>query len=180
MQRSAHRTYLIDPPWPENGGGKIKRGADRHYKTMKVREIAPTILSCTQYNPPEHAHLYLWTTNNFLPAALEVTKAIGFRYITMVTWAKDRSGLGQYFRGQTEHMLFAVRGKGYNTKTERKDLSTLITAPRTKEHSRKPEESYELIEARSEGPYLEMFARGTARPGWDIWGHEAITEEVQK
>ncbi len=167
------QTYLCDPPWPERGGGKIKRGADRHYKTLKVKDIAPTILACELFKPPEHAHLYLWTTNNFLPAALQVTADIGFRYVTMVTWAKDRSGLGQYFRGQTEHMIFAVRGKGYNTKTERKDLSTLIQEPRTK-HSRKPIASYELIEARSQGPFLELFGRGEARPGWEIWGAEAI------
>ncbi len=170
------RTYMIDPPWPENGGGKIQRGANRHYPTMPVKQIVPTILECPLFRPPEHAHLYLWTTNNFLPAALQVTADIGFRYVTMVTWAKDRSGLGQYFRGQTEHMLFAVRGKGYNTKTERKDLSTLIQAPRTKEHSRKPQEAYELIEARSVGPYFEMFGRGKPRENWEIWGHEAEPE----
>ncbi len=166
------RTIMIDPPWPENGGGKIKRGADRHYKTMKVRHIAPVILGCHLFRPAPASHLYMWATNNYLPDALTVVKDIGFRYVTTITWAKDRAGLGQYFRGQTEQLIFAVRGRGYDTKTERKDLTTLIQAPRGR-HSRKPDKAFELVEARSVGPYLEMFGRGEPRKGWTIWGDEA-------
>ena len=174
--RGGYRTILIDPPWPESGGGRIKRGADRHYPLIPVRDMARTILTARfspevdAWQPAHDAHLYLWATNNYLPDAFDLIRALGFEYKTLITWAKDRSGLGQYFRGQTEHALFAVRGSGYAVRTERKNLSTLITAPRGR-HSAKPNEAHELIEARSLGPRLEMFAR-EPREGWESWGNE--------
>ena len=104
-----YKTIYADPPWFESGGGKIKRGADAHYSLMKTKDIvamAPFAKSLAD----ENCHLYLWTTNNFLPDALEVMKAWGFDYKTVITWVKDRQGLGQYFRGLTEHCLFGVKG----------------------------------------------------------------------
>ena len=175
-----YRTILIDPPWPEKGAGKIKRGADRHYAVMTPRDILRVILSSGVFNPYPDAHLYLWTTNNYLPDALWLIDALGFKYKTCITWAKNKIGLGQYFRGQTEHFLFAARGRGMRVRkmrTDKKDLSTLIEAEHVEDdqgkiiHSAKPEESYKLIEAASPAPRLEMFARRKRR-GWTAWGDE--------
>ena len=163
-----YRTILIDPPWQETGGGRIKRGADRHYQVMSTPEIIAVILRCELFRPTPSAHLYLWVTNNFLPDGLLVVQALGFRYKTLLTWSKDRFGLGQYFRGQTEHMIFATKGPHLPAKT--KNQPTLIKAKRGR-HSAKPEAAYSLIEAVSPAPYLELFAR-TPRPGWDCWGEE--------
>ncbi len=177
MKRFA--TQLMDPPWPENGGGKCKRGADRHYPTMSVRSIYQTIVTCPVWRPADDAHLYMWVTNNYLPDGLRLMSDLGFRYVTNICWVKDKSGLGQYFRGQHELMLFGVRGDGYAVRTGQRDLTTvedsladdiLIGHTRGK-HSAKPEVFRELIEARSKGPYVEIFAR-SKRPGWTVWGND--------
>jgi N6-adenosine-specific RNA methylase IME4 len=180
MPRS-FRTILIDPPWPESGGGRIKRGADRHYPLVKVRDIPGVILGSGVFSPADDAHLYLWATNNYLGDALAIIPQLGFRYVTCITWAKPgRPGLGQYFRGQTEHLLFAVRGDGMGLRrswTPRRDLSTYVLADRPRDvagkiiHSAKPNESYELVEAASPPPRLEMFARRRRR-SWTSWGNE--------
>lgn len=163
-------TITADPPWNERGGGKCKRGADRHYPLLSTPEIVRVMLQAPCWRPAENAHLYLWYTNNYLPDALHVMQALGFRYVTQRTWAKDRIGLGQYWRGQTEHVLFGVRGRlPAAVRTE----STLIgkgIVPRTK-HSAKPSEFYDEVERVSPGPYLEIFSR-TPRDGWSIWGNE--------
>jgi len=150
-------------------GGKIKRGADRHYDLMKTKDIiALPVKNICENN----AHLYLWTTNNFLPDALEVMKAWGFDYKTVITWTKDRFGLGQYFRGITEQCLFGVKGcLPYKiVDGKRQQGTTLIHAPKT-EHSKKPGEMYGIIEKVSYPDYIELFARN-ARSGWDAWGNE--------
>lgn len=167
-----YHTFLIDPPWQERGAGRIKRGADRHYPLMSTPEIIATILRCEMFRPASAAHLYLWVTNNFLPDGLLVVQALGFSYKTLITWAKDRFGLGHYFRVQTEHMIFATRGPHLPARS--KNQSTLILAPRG-QHSAKPEKAYQLIQAVSPGPYLELFAR-SRRPGWDAWGNEIKTD----
>jgi N6-adenosine-specific RNA methylase IME4 len=181
-----YSTTLIDPPWNERGGGRIKRGANHKYKTMKVPEIIQTIQDCPMYNPADNAHLYLCATNTYLiKAGAIVMPEIGFRYVTCLTWNKDTMSLGQYFRGETEHILFGVRGKGFAVRTDRKDLGTRIDAPCPRYpkghpkqgkriHSRKPDALYEKIEQRSEGPYLEIFATRKL-PGWDCWGNEVGT-----
>lgn len=94
-------------------------------------------------------------------------ESLGFRYVTMITWHKDKIGLGQYFRGNSEHILFGVRGR---LPAQVKTQATCFNAVRTR-HSQKPDKALEIIEAVSPGPYLEMFAR-TKRPGWDSWGNE--------
>ena len=166
-----YKTIVADPPWPENGGGKIKRGADRHYSLMTVREIcglAPFVESVTD---PGGCHLYLWTTNNHLKAGLQVLEAWGFRYVTAITWIKDRPGLGQYFRGITEHVLFGVLGDlPFKVKDgKRQQGTTAIKAPKAA-HSVKPAELFTYAERVSYGPRLEIFARAE-RPGWDVWGN---------
>ena len=174
-----YATGIFDPPWWETGGGKVKRGADRHYPLMKTGAIAALPVGALF---EENAHMYLWATNNHLPDALEVLHAWGFRYVTCITWGKFdtvtgrmSAGLGQYFRGATEQLLFGVRGNiPYRTNPEtglRAQGKTLVHAPR-EEHSRKPEVFRQLVEKVSPGPYLEGFARRAA-PGWDVWGNEA-------
>ena len=169
-----YHTIYADPPWLERGGGKIKRGADRHYPLMKTSEImALDIASICE----DDAHLYLWVTNNFLPDGLKVMEAWGFRYVTAITWMKDRQGLGQYFRGITEHCLFGVRGHlpyKLDENGKRCQGITGFTAPRT-EHSRKPEDMRGMIRRVSYGPYVELFAR-EPHEGWDVWGNEVETE----
>ena len=166
------QTVVIDPPWNEQGGGKIKRGADRHYPLMKTPDIIRTILQIPQWNNiAENAHCYLWVTNNFLPAGLVVMSALGFKYKTNFVWVKPSMGLGQYFRGQHELCLFGTKGKKpTQPRTARKDLASVIKAEKGR-HSAKPVSSYELIEARSEGAYMEIFARSN-RPEWFCWGNE--------
>lgn len=170
MPQKKYKTIYADPPWMERGGGKIKRGADRHYPLMKTADIKALPISTIA---DDNAHLYLWVTNNFLKDGIDVMEAWGFRYVTMVTWAKDRIGLGQYFRGQTEHILFGVKGSlpyKVGADGKRQQGSTLVTAKRL-EHSVKPQEFRTLVEKVSYGPYVELFARRPA-DGWDIWGNE--------
>lgn len=161
----------MDPPWPEHGGGKCKRGADRHYPLVSLPNMPYVIHGSREFRQvADDAHCYMWVTNNYLPAGIRLLGDLDFRYVTNLCWVKDRSGLGQYWRGKHELCLFGVRGDGYSVRTERKDMSTVIGSPRGK-HSAKPDEFHAVIEARSEGPYLEMFAR-TTRPGWTAWGNE--------
>lgn len=166
-----YSTIYADPPWPEKGGGKIKRGADRHYPLMSVKDIK--MLPVKKW-AADNAHLYLWVTNNYLPAGLEVMEEWGFKYKTTITWLKDRFGLGQYFRGQTEHCLFGVRGNlPYRTDPvtgKRLQGVTGFQAPR-QAHSQKPEEMRQMIERVSYKPMLELFARRIA-PGWSAMGNE--------
>ena len=167
-----YKTIYADPPWPEHGGGKIKRGADRHYQLMSVKDIIA--LPVSSLADLDGAHLYLWTTNNFLPAALDCIKAWGFEYVTAITWMKDRIGLGQYFRGITEHCLFAVTPNRLSYKTiggKRQQGITGFYSPK-QEHSRNPDAMREMIERVSYAPRIELFAR-EAFPGWDAWGNEA-------
>lgn len=174
-QARAYRTVLADPPWLERGAGKIKRGADRHYPLMSTQAIGA--LPVDQWAAPD-CHLYLWVTNNFLEDGLWVMKAWGFRYVTKITWMKDRPGLGQYFRGITEDCLFGVRGHLPYALTEDghrlQGLTGFFEEPRG-DHSVKPETLRRMAEKVSPGPRLEMFARRPA-DGWDVWGNEAPME----
>ncbi len=174
MPPTPYRCILMDPPWNETGGGRIKRGADRHYPLMKARDMPAAILGSGVWRPAKDAHLYMWVTNNYLPKGLWLMEALGFTYKTNIVWLKSgRAGLGQYFRGRHELLLFGIRGRGKAAEvcTPRRDLTSAVVAERGR-HSEKPADSYALIEARSAGPRIEFFAR-RARPGWDAWGNEA-------
>jgi len=173
MEQWTFKTVVIDPPWNERGGGKYKRGADRHYPVMKTPDIIKTIYGCKYWDRIEdNAHMYMWVTNNFLEDGLSVMKALGFRYVTNFVWVKDKIGLGQYFRGQHEICLFGTRGKKPTApRTDDKSIPSVLKAPRTK-HSSKPPSSYELIEKRSHGKYLELFAREDRDDDWMCWGNE--------
>ena len=173
-----YRTILADPPWfYRQRLGRGKRAGDSTrgglpYPALTVEEIMKLPVNKIT---DKDCMLFLWTTNAHIHDALHVMKSWGFTYKTMITWAKHHFGLGYWFRGQTEHLLFGVKGnprskfKGKHGATGM-SWSTLVYAKRT-EHSRKPEIFYKMIEDVSEPPRLELFAR-RKRPGWDVWGNE--------
>ena len=166
-----YKTIYIDPPWMERGGGKIKRGADRHYNLMKFDDIAK--LPIEKLADENGCHLYLWVTNNFLPDAIELLKIWNFEYITTITWMKDKMGLGQYFRGMTEHCIFATTKKRLPYKIidgKRQQGKSGFYEPKTI-HSKKPKTMLKMIENVSYGPRIELFARDI-KDGWDCWGNE--------
>ena len=169
--KQKYKTIYADPPWMERGGGRIKRGADAHYQLMRTEEIAR--LPVWDLADEEGCHLYLWTTNNFLPDALKIVKLWGFEYVTMITWLKNRRGLGQYYRGITEHCIFATTKKRLPYKVVNSKRQQGITGffEAKREHSRKPDKMREMIEIVSYAPRIELFARERV-PGWDVWGNE--------
>lgn len=175
-----YRTIYADPPWWETGGGRIKRGADRHYSLMKTSEIIN--LPVKRLLHSDGCHCYLWATNNHLKDAFEVLEEWGFRYVTLITWQKDKAGLGQYFRGMTEHCLFGNTKEKLPYKIidgKRQQGVTGFVEARRK-HSQKPEKMRQMIETVSYGPMIELFAR-EERNGWDVWGidvQEGNTQEL--
>jgi N6-adenosine-specific RNA methylase IME4 len=167
--RGAFSTIVLDPPWDwGDEGDQDQLGRARPtYGTMPFEDMLK--LPVAEYADTD-CHLYLWITNRSLPKGFALLDAWGFRYVTCITWVKPSFGMGNYFRGQTEHALFAVRG---SQMLKRKDAGTVFTAARgPRGHSSKPTEFYDLVESCSPGPYLEMFARGN-RNGWQSWGAEA-------
>jgi N6-adenosine-specific RNA methylase IME4 len=174
------RTVLADPPWRfTNRTGKVApehRRLDR-YSTLDLEQVcALDVASVTS----GAAHLYLWVPNALLPDGLRVMEAWGFRYISNIVWAKRRKdggpdgrGVGFYFRNVTELILFGVRGSMRTLAPARRQVNMIES--RKREHSRKPDQQYDLIETCSPGPYLEMFARHP-RQGWTAWGEEAAAE----
>jgi len=162
-------TIVIDPPWDwGDEGDQDQLGRSRpDYATMSKEQMLELPLPDLA---DEDCHLYLWITNRSLPKGFELMEKWGFRYITAITWAKPSFGMGNYFRGQTEHILFGVKG---SQALKRKDVGTLFNAPRGKGgHSSKPIEFNELVESCSPGPYLEMFSR-SEREGWKSWGENS-------
>lgn len=179
--RKRFATIMADPPWQfANRTGKIAPEHKRlsRYGTMTLDDIA--LLPVSQIATPT-AHLYLWCPNALLPDGLAVMKAWGFTYKSNLVWHKirkdggsDGRGVGFYFRNVTELILFGVRGKNARTLAPGRSQVNLM-ATRKREHSRKPDEQYEIIEDCSPGPYLELFARGK-RMGWVNWGNQADKE----
>ena len=171
-------TILADPPWQfQNRTGKMAPEHKRlnRYATMPLEDIMALPVAELTADP---AHLYLWAPNALLPEGLAVLKAWGFEYKTNVIWEKirkdggpDGRGVGFYFRNVTEVLLFGVRGANARTLPPGRSQVNLIRS-RKREHSRKPDEQYALIESCSKGPYLELFARGP-RKGWVPWGDQA-------
>ena len=172
-------TILADPPWQfANKTGKVAPEHKRlsRYSTMALEEIIALPVGRLASST---AHLYLWCPNALLPQGLLVMKAWGFTYKANIVWHKvrqdggsDGRGVGFYFRNVTELILFGVRGKNARTLAPgRRQVNLLAT--RKREHSRKPDEQYTIIEACSPGPFLELFARGT-RDHWVTWGNQAV------
>lgn len=171
-------TILADPPWQfDNRTGKMapEHKRLRRYETMPLEAIKALPVADAAAAP---CHLYLWVPNALLPQGLEVMQAWGFTYKGNLVWYKirrdggpDGRGVGFYFRNVTELILFGVRGKNARTlPPARRQVNLLATQKR--EHSRKPDEQYPLIEACSPGPFLELFARGE-RKNWTVWGNQA-------
>jgi N6-adenosine-specific RNA methylase IME4 len=171
-----YSTILADPPWRfQNRTGKMAPEHKRlnQYPTMALEDIK---LLPVEVHATFNAHLYLWVPNALIQCGLDVMKAWGFTYKTNIVWYKvrkdggpDRRGVGFYFRNVTELLLLGVRGRMRTLDPARSLPNILIS--RKREHSRKPDEQYELIEACSPGPYLELFARHK-REGWTQWGNE--------
>lgn len=177
-------TVLADPPWQfANRTGKMAPEHKRlnRYPTMTLEDIKsiPVADVCD-----DRAHLYLWVPNALLPLGLEVMKAWGFEYKSNIVWYKirkdggpDRRGVGFYFRNVTEVLLFGVRGKNIRTLKQGRTQENIISTMK-REHSRKPDEQYDLIEGCSWGPFLEMFSRGK-RKNWSCWGNQADEYNIE-
>lgn len=169
-------TILADPPWQfDNRTGKMapEHKRLRRYPTMTFEEIME--LPVSRIAKPA-SHLYLWVPNALLAQGLEVMRRWGFTYKTNLVWYKirkdggpDGRGVGFYFRNVTELVLFGVRGRLRTEQPGRRQVNIISSCKR--EHSRKPDEQYRIIESCSPGPYLEMFARHECE-GWTQWGNE--------
>lgn len=176
-------TILADPPWQfQNRTGKMAPEHKRllRYSTMELEEIFE--LPVAEFASAA-SHLYLWVPNALIAEGLEVMKRWGFTYKTNLVWYKvrkdggpDGRGVGFYFRNVTELVLFGVRGSMRTLAPGRRQVN--ILSSRKREHSRKPEELYDLIETCSPGPYLELFARHT-RQGWRQWGNELVESQAR-
>lgn len=170
---------LIDPPWRfTNRTGKMapEHRRLRRYPTMSFDEIAALPVGDLG---EDQSHLYLWCPNALLKEGLAIMEAWGFSYKTNIVWYKvrkdggpDGRGVGFYFRNVTELLLFGVKGRLRTLKPGRTQVNLIQT--RKEEHSKKPDEIYDIIEGCSPGPYLELFAR-MPREGWTQWGDEIET-----
>ncbi|MBN1837875.1 MAG: hypothetical protein JW820_18605 [Spirochaetales bacterium] len=173
-------TIYADPPWRfQNRTGKMAPEHQRllRYPTMTLEEIIELPVNRLA---AREAHLYLWVPNALIAEGLRVMKHWGFTYKTNLVWYKTRKdggpdgrGVGFYFRNVTELILFGIRGNMRTLDPGRTQVNLLPQQKR--EHSRKPDEFYELIEQCSPGPYLELFAR-RPREGWVQWGNEQVED----
>lgn len=173
-------TVLADPPWRfNNRTGKMAPEHNRlkRYQTMSLRDIKDLPIEAIVNDT---AHLYLWVPNALITEGLEVLDNWGFKYKTNIIWYKvrkdggpDRRGVGFYFRNVTEILLLGVRGKNARTLQPGRSQENIIVSQK-REHSRKPDEQYKIIELCSKGPFVELFARGP-RKGWFVWGNQADT-----
>lgn len=183
---SDYRTIAVDPPWPQKGGGPLRGGHGKGfvgtagsqpmpYATMTVDQIAA--LNVRELADPAGCHLYLWTTNRFLPDAYAVLRAWGFKYSTTLVWAKAPigAGLGGAYGISTEYMVYGRRGV---LREQQRVGTTWFHWKRPYDergkpmHSAKPREFYDMAESVNHPARLEMFAR-RPRAGWDLWGDQA-------
>ncbi len=184
LSRGPFGAILADPPWQfANRTGKVAPEHRRlgRYATMTLADIRAL---------PVHevaarkSHLYLWVPNALMQEGLDVMKSWGFQYKTNLIWHKirkdggsDGRGVGFYFRNVTELILFGTRGSLRTKAPGRRQVNLFAT--RKREHSRKPDEFYNIVEECSDGPYLELFARHS-RPGWTCWGNEVDESPVSR
>ena len=174
-------TILADPPWRfSNRTGRVAPEYRRlhRYHSLPFDKIVRLPVSALS---SEESHLYLWVPNALLREGLEVMKHWGFEYKTNLVWHKirkdggpDGRGVGFYFRNVTELVLFGVSGSTRTSQPGRRQVNIMRTQKR--EHSRKPDELYDIIESCSPGPYLELFARH-GREGWVQWGDELALDQ---
>lgn len=163
-----YQTIVIDPAWDWEDEGDVSQfgRAKPDYHTMRIEEIEALPIAKIA---DENCHLYIWITNRSLPKGFRLMDTWGFRYITCLTWVKPSIGMGNYYRGSTEQVLFGVKG---SQPLKRHDVGTWFEAPRGKQHSEKPEEFYRLVESCSYAPYIDIFGR-KEREGWAVWGENA-------
>ncbi|MBX9892215.1 MAG: hypothetical protein K2Y12_07805 [Chitinophagaceae bacterium] len=183
VENKGYKAILADPPWRfTNRTGKVAPEHKRlnRYGTLSLEEIMEIPVSLAA---ADSSHLYLWVPNALLQEGLEVMKAWGFQYKSNIIWHKvrkdggpDGRGVGFYFRNTTEIVLFGIRGSMRTLAPGRSQVNIIRT--QKQEHSRKPDELYELIERCSPGPFLEIFARGR-RKGWDVFGNQAEDYEIE-
>lgn len=163
------KTIVVDPPWPQSLTGAFKRRENRAmalpYPTMNLDEISSLPVRGLA---DDGAHLWLWTTNQFLEAGFQIMRNWGFRYLAPITWVKP-SGLGAWFVHRTQTILF-----GYIPPlTMRERYKPTVIDGRPGRHSAKPDNTYDFIESISESPRVELFAR-EQRLGWSTWGNECF------
>ena len=159
------QTIVIDPAWDWGDEGDVNQfgRAKPDYHTMSIDEVEALPIGKIAY---KNCHIYLWITNRSLPKGFRLLEAWGFRYVTCLTWVKPSIGMGNYFRGSTEQILFGVKG---SQNLKRHDVGTHFEAPRGERHSAKPDEFYSLVESCSYAPYIDIFGR-KERTGWTVWG----------
>jgi N6-adenosine-specific RNA methylase IME4 len=161
------RVIVIDPPWKyDNRTEDVTHRSKAEYPTMSVEQIQA--LPVKKLADGRGCVLWLWTTNMFMPEAFRLIRGWGFEHKTILTWDKEAIGAGNWLRNVTEHCILAVKGDRPVVRGEKH--STLIREKR-REHSRKPEAFYALVEEACPGAKLEMFAR-EPRKGWELWGAE--------
>ncbi len=158
------RVIVIDPPWSYGRKEDATHRAANPYLDMSLDEIKALPVGALA---TEDAVLWLWTTNAYIREAFDLVEAWGFAYKTLLTWAKDKMGLGDWLRGQTEHCLMGIKGKPLIRLTNQ---TTLLNAP-TSGHSRKPVEFYQMVDELCPGSKVDMFAR-EQRDGWTAWGSD--------
>lgn len=186
VEQKRYRTIVVDPPWkyrnsrgtqPRSRIGRRAITAEGNYKTLTNAEIAALPVSNVA---ADESHLYLWVTNPRLfgersrgeVQPIDILEGWGFEYITTLTWVKTGPpGMGFYFRGETEHVLFGIRGRLGIPAADRE--SNVFSSPR-RGHSMKPDCFYDLVERVSPEPRLEMFARRARLSGWEYWGDESL------
>lgn len=157
-----YRTIVADPPW-RFGSAATKADARKHYSTMALADICALPVADLA---ADDSHLWLWALNGMMEEAHQVVRAWGFRPITLLTWCKPQPGVGYYLRNNTEHAIFATRGKPMVPAD--KAMASWFVWPRGA-HSAKPDAFIDLVEQVSPGPYVELFCR-RPRFGWDSWG----------
>ncbi len=165
-----YSTIVADPPWSFDSAA-TKADARKHYTTMTLADICK--LPVRGLAAPD-SHLWLWAVNGLMEEAYTVVRSWGWRPITLLTWCKPQPGVGHYLRNNTEHCIFATRGKPM-TPAE-KPMATWYEWNRTS-HSAKPPAFYDLVEKVSPGPFVELFCR-TPRFNWDTWGHGFEAEAI--
>jgi len=159
------QTIVIDPPWDWSDEGDINQmgRAKPDYATMTIDEIEKLPIETIA---DSNCHLYIWVTNRSLPKAFRLVESWGFRYITCLTWVKPSYGMGNYYRGSTEQVLFSVKG---TQPLKRHDVGTHFVADRGDKHSAKPDAFYDIVSSCSYAPFIDIFGR-TERSGWTVWG----------
>ena len=159
----------VDPPWPYEGESKkttsfdsVGRRVANPYPEMSITDIKKIEMPLM-----EDSVVLLWTTHKFLPDAFEILKDWGIDYKATLVWNKEKIGMGAWFRMQCEFCLVGIKGKPYWENTTFRDI---LNEPR-REHSRKPDSFFEMIEQITKGRRLEYFSR-EKRTGWEVFGND--------